>query len=344
MPVSVQRDAAALPANTAVCLGAFDGLHRGHQALIHRARRHAPRVGLVTFDPHPTAVLAPDHMPSLLHAAVQRERVASALGVDDLVLLPFDRAMSKMAPAAFVSAYLSEGLAPAAVVVGTDFHFGAGRAGTADTLRTLLEPRGIRVDVVDLLSAEGPDDDSSDGHGDDHKVSSSDIRHALQRGDVATAGALLGRWHAVAGAVVHGAKRGRELGFPTANLEPAGGTVPPKGIYATALTVWSPDAPDFGVLWPSVTSVGHNPTFTEAGAPLTVETYVLDRDLGERLYGLEVEVAFVQRIRDEQKFAGADALVAQMQRDADAARGVLTEAALAQTLTPATTTQGSARP
>ncbi len=337
MPVSVQRDATALSADTAVCLGAFDGLHRGHQALIDRARAHASRVGLVTFDPHPAAVLAPGRMPPLLHAAVQRERVASALRVDDLVLLPFDVAMSKMDPEAFVRTYLLEGLAPAAVVVGTDFRFGAARAGTADTLQALLSPAGIRVDVVELLGGDRPEDD---------KVSSSDIRHALQHGDVATAGALLGRWHAVAGTVVHGAKRGRELGFPTANLEPAGGTIPPTGIYATVLTVWTPGAPDYGAVWPSVTSIGHNPTFTEAGAPLTVETHVLDQDLQERLYGLDVEVAFVQRIRDELKFDGADALVAQMHRDAEAARIALTSDALAHTMTPAAANPegGLARP
>lgn len=326
MPLHVQRDAAALPPDVAVCMGAFDGLHRGHASLIERARTHAPKVALVTFDPHPTAVLAPERMPPLLHAPVQRERVAAALGVEHLVLLPFDRDMSRMAPEAFVQDFFTDGLRPAAVVVGADFRFGARRAGTAASLRGQLAPAGIEVDVVDLLSRAAGDD----------KVSSSDIRQAVQAGDVAQAGEWLGRWHAVAGTVVHGAKRGRQLGFPTANLEAAGGMVPPKGIYASVFTVWDPASPDYGARWPSVTSIGHNPTFTEAGAPLTVETHVLGQQLGERLYGCSVEVAFVKRLRDEQRFDGAEALVAQMHRDAQAAADALTDTALAHTLRPPT--------
>lgn len=305
-------------------MGAFDGLHRGHRALIERARTHADRVALVTFDPHPTAVLAPERMPPLLHAPVQRERVAASLGVSHLVLLPFDLEMSKMSPEAFLQTFFVDGLRPRAVVVGADFRFGARRAGTAASMAEQL--RGVDVEIVDLLST-----------GSGKKVSSSDIRRAITNGNVAAAGEMLGRWHAVAGTVVHGAKRGRDLGFPTANLDPptsGAGCVPPKGIYASVFTVWSPEAPDYGACWPSVTSVGHNPTFTQAGAPLTVETHVLDRDLGERLYGLEVEVAFVKRLRDELKFDGADALVAQMHRDVDAARTVLDAATLAHTLTP----------
>lgn len=304
-------------------MGAFDGLHRGHRSLIERARTHADRVALVTFDPHPTAVLAPERMPPLLHAPVQRERVATALDVSHLVLLPFDLEMSQMPPEPFLQQFFTDGLRPAAVVVGADFRFGARRAGTAAGMAAQLQPEGIDVDVVDLLSAETG-----------KKVSSSDIRRALSNGNVAMAGQMLGRWHAVAGTVVHGAKRGRELGFPTANLAPAGGTVPPVGIYATVFSVWDPSSPDYGAVWPSVTSVGHNPTFTEAGAPLSVETFVLDRALGDRLYGARVEVSFVQRIRDEMKFDGAEALVEQMQRDAATAAALVDDEALAYTLAP----------
>ncbi len=304
-------------------MGAFDGLHRGHQALIERARTHAKRVALVTFDPHPTAVLAPERMPPMLHSAIQRERVAAHLGVETLVLLPFDREMSRMAAEDFVQKFFTQGLAPQAIVVGADFRFGARRAGTASTLQAQVALDGVATDIVELISADAG-----------KKVSSSDIRRALQNGNVAAAGEWLGRWHAVAGTIEHGAKRGRDLGFPTANLSPCGGMVPPKGIYASVFTVWSPDAPDYGACWPAVTSVGHNPTFTDAGAPLKVETHVLDQKLGERLYGLDVEVAFVKRLRDEQKFDGADALVAQMRRDADEARDAVTSDALAYTLPP----------
>lgn len=304
-------------------MGAFDGLHRGHRSLIERARGHGDRVALVTFDPHPTAVLAPERMPSLLHAPVQRERVAAALDVSHLVLLPFDAKMSRMAPESFLRRFFTDGLRPAAVVVGADFRFGARRAGTAHGMAAQLGPEGILVDIVDLLSVETG-----------KKVSSSDIRRALTNGNVAMAGEMLGRWHAVAGTVIHGAKRGRALGFPTANLAPAGGTVPPKGIYATVFSVWDPRSPDYGAVWPSVTSVGHNPTFNEAGAPLTVETFVFDQTLGERLYDLEVEVSFVKRLRDELEFDSADALVEQMHRDTDAARAAVGDDALSRTLAP----------
>lgn len=261
----------------------------------------------------------------MLHASIQRERVAADLGVENLVLLPFDREMSRMAPEDFVGEFFTDGLAPEAIVVGADFRFGARRAGTAASLQQQVASQGIVTDIVELISADAG-----------KKVSSSDIRRALHNGNVAAAGEWLGRWHAVAGVIEHGAKRGRELGFPTANLAPSGGMVPPKGIYASVFTVWSPDSDDYGACWPSVTSIGHNPTFTDAGAPLTVETYVLDQQLGERLYGLDVEVSFVKRLRDEQKFDGAEALVAQMRRDVDAARQALPPDALAHTLAPPT--------
>ncbi len=325
--INVRRDAAALPPDTAVCMGAFDGLHRGHQALLDRARTHAPRVALVTFDPHPTKIIAPDRQPKLIYAPIQRERVAEALDVSALVLLPFDEAMSKMSPEAFVQACLIDGLQPAAMVVGADFRFGARRAGDAEALRTLLAPAGIDVDIVAPVPL---------GVGENAKLSSTDIRRALDAGDVHTAGTLLGRWHALAGTVVHGAKRGRALGFPTANLGPSEGYAPPIGIYATALSVWDPGSPDYGTVWPAVTSVGRNPTFTDGDAPVVVETHVLDQALGERLYGVDVEVAFVSRLRGEVKFDGADALVEQMHRDAQQAREALTTAVLDRVLAPPT--------
>ncbi|MEM6296171.1 MAG: bifunctional riboflavin kinase/FAD synthetase [Myxococcota bacterium] len=328
--IDVRRDAAALPPDTAVCMGAFDGLHRGHQALLQRARTHAPHVALVTFDPHPTKIIAPDRQPKLIYAPAQRERVAAALDVSALVLLPFDEAMSKMSPEAFVQTCLIDGLRPRAMVVGADFRFGARRAGDAQALRALLAPADIAVDIVPPVPL---------GTGDDAKLSSTDIRRALDAGDVQAAGTLLGRWHALAGTIVHGAKRGRALGFPTANLGPSEGYAPPIGIYATALAVWDPASPDYGTVWPAVTNVGHNPTFTDGDAPVVVETYVLDQALGERLYGVDVEVSFVARLRGEIKFDGADALVDQMHRDAQQARDVLTPEVLARVLAPPTETR-----
>ena len=324
MAIHVQRDAEALPPGTGACMGAFDGLHRGHQALIERARASGDRVALVTFDPHPARVLAPERAPRLLQTATQRQRVAEALGIDTMVLLPFDTAMARLPPEAFVERYITGGLRPAALVVGADFRFGAGRAGDTQRLGELLAPAGIDVVVVPPVVDE---------HG--AKLGSTEVRAAIDAGDMQRAGAILGRWHAVHGPVVEGAKRGRTIGYPTANIDVGDAYVPPLGIYATVLTVWDPRSPDHGAVWPSVSSVGRNPTFTHGDAPVSVEAYVLDRDLDERLYGVEVELSFVARLRDELKFDSVEALVARIDRDCEEARAWLGADAIARTLAPA---------
>jgi riboflavin kinase/FMN adenylyltransferase len=330
--IHVQRDAEALPPGTAACMGAFDGLHRGHQALIERARALGDRVALVTFDPHPARVLAPERAPRLLQSTTQRERVAESLGVDVLVLLPFDAAMAKLPPDAFVERYILRGLRPQALVVGADFRFGAGRAGDTQQLRGLLAPSGIELAVVEPVLGN-----------DDSKLGSTEVRQAIDAGDMQRAGAILGRWHAVLGPVVAGHKRGRTIGYPTANIAVGEGYVPPIGIYATVLSVWDRRSPDYGAVWPSVSSVGRNPTFArpsgadgarDGAAPVTVEAYVLDRDLGERLYGVEVELSFVARLRDEEKFDSVEALVARIDRDCEEARPHLGPDAIARTLAP----------
>jgi riboflavin kinase/FMN adenylyltransferase len=321
--IHVQRDAEALPPATAACMGAFDGLHRGHQALIERARTLAHRVALITFDPHPARVLSPDRAPRLLQTATQRERVANALGVDTLVLLPFDATMARLPPDAFVEQYITGGLRPAALVVGADFRFGAARSGDTQRLRHLLAPTAIELAVVDPVIGEGGG-----------KLGSTEVRQAIDAGDMQRAAAILGRWHAVHGPVVAGAKRGRAIGYPTANIDVGEAYVPPVGIYATVLAVWDPRSPDYGAVWPSVTSVGRNPTFTDGAAPVTVEAHVLDRDLGDRLYGVEVELSFVARLRDEEKFDSVEALVARIDRDCEDARAHLGPDAIAHTLAP----------
>lgn len=320
--LSVQRNADPLPPHTAACMGAFDGLHRGHQALFERAASVAERVAMVTFEPHPLAVLAPERAPKLLHTPTQRQRVAASLGLDDLVLLPFDRSLSQLSPEAFVQNFLTDGLRPHTVVVGDDFRFGAKRAGDPARLATLLEPHGIAVEVVAPVLDGG-----------DEKLSSTNIRRALDQGDVERAGDMLGRWHSAGGRVVHGAKRGRAIGYPTANIDYGASYLPPLGIYATALTVWDPTSEDYGTVWPSVTSLGRNPTFVQDGQA-TLETHVLDQNLGERLYGVDVEVSFIARLRSEARFASVEALVAQMNRDAAQARQRVTSAALSRTIAP----------
>ena len=333
-PLVEQRDAAALPAGTAVCLGAFDGLHLGHQALFAQARRASQHVGLVTFDPHPQQLLAPERAPRLLQTAEQRRRVAAALGVEHLVLLPFDRELAAMNAERFVREVLLEGLRPAAVVVGEDFRFGRGREGDADALVRLLRPAGVEVACVPAVPV--PPEAREPGSDPEAKLSATTVRRAVEAGRVEQAGAMLGRWHAVAGTVVTGAKRGRTIGFPTANIHAPDGFLPAPGVYAGVLAVWSESGPCAGRVWPAVANLGKNPTFVaDAGAmPLRLEAHALDARLGEELYGLSVELSFVARLRDEQRFDGPAALVEQIHRDVEAARARLSPQALAFAVTP----------
>lgn len=328
------RDTAALPAGTAVCIGAFDGLHLGHQALIERARTSAAHVGLVTFDPHPQQVLAPERAPRLLQTPVQRRRVCEALGVEHLVLLPFDRELAAMSAEQFARTVLLDGLRPSTVVVGEDFRFGRGREGDGQRLAQLLAPAGIEVWRVPAVGV--PEAAREPGADPELKLGATAVRRAVEAGRVEQAGAMLGRWHAVAGVVVPGAKRGRTIGVPTANIHAPDAFLPASGVYAGVLAVWSESGPCAGKAWPAVANLGHNPTFeTEGGGmPHRLEAHVLDQDLGEQLYGLEVELSFVARLRDEQRFDGPAALVEQIRRDVEAARARLTPAALAHAITP----------
>ncbi|MCA9707766.1 MAG: riboflavin biosynthesis protein RibF [Myxococcales bacterium] len=326
-----QRDLSPLSKGTAICLGAFDGLHLGHQALVRRARARGDHVGLVTFDPHPLQVLAPERAPRLLQTAVQRRRVCSHLGVEHLVLLPFDRSMSQMSAERFVDAVIIEGLRPTAVVVGEDFRFGRGRQGDGELLARRLAPAGIEVERVAPIPV--PAAALPPGAEPSAKLGATAIRRAVEAGEVARAGAMLGRWHSVAGVVVQGARRGRTIGFPTANIHAPDGFLPAPGVYAGALAVWSPSGPHAGQVWPAVANLGRNPTFAKGASvagsdavPLQLEAHVLDQDLGESLYALDVEFSFVARLRGEQRFDGPAALVAQIGRDVAAARPLLASA------------------
>lgn len=286
-----------LPPGTAAVIGAFDGMHLGHQALLVRARELSERVALVTFEPRPADVLAPERAPPRLQSPTQRERVCADLGVDLLVVLRFDRSVAQLDPATFVERFLIAGLAPAQVVVGYDFHFGEGRAGGPDTLVQLLAPAGIPVEVVAQIQAN-----------DHEKVGSTIIRKRVREGRVERAAELLGRYFAVEGEVRHGAARGRQLGFPTANVA-SRNMRPGGGVYACFLTLLDPSGHDELEHWPAVANVGTNPTFADGEATTTgLEVHALDVELGDELYGREVEVAFVTRLRDERKFASVDDL------------------------------------
>lgn len=320
-----QRDPSALPAGTAVCLGAFDGLHLGHQALLDEARSRGEHIGLVTFDPHPQQVLAPARAPKLLHSPSQRRRVCATLGVEHLVLLPFDREMAQMQAETFARTMIIEGLRPEAIVVGEDFRFGRGREGDGEMLAALVKSAGIEVVRVPAVPVPSPAREATEDPS--GKLGATAIRRAVELGHVAQAGAMLGRWHAVEGTVARGAQRGRTFGFPTANIKTTADLVPPPGVYATFLSVSSTEGPHAGKIWPAATNLGRNPTFVEDGE-MSLEAHVIDQDLGETLYDLPVELSFVARLRDELRFDDPKDLVAQLERDVQTARGRLDAAAL----------------
>ncbi len=291
----------------AVAIGNFDGVHLGHRALIDRARALATgdtRAVVLTFDPHPSAVLSPNGAPAKLCSLARRLELIAAGGADAVVVEPFTKELAALAPDAFVDDIVLGALRARAIVVGYDFNYGAGRAGTTEALRAHGARRGVAVDVVAAVASQG------------EVASSTKIRGLLRAGDVASAARLLGRWWDVDGVVVHGAKRGRAIGVPTANVQPDEPLHVLPGIYAVLLEV-------DGQRLPAVASLGTNPTFVDAGA-LVLEVHVLDWD-GD-LYDRRVRIAFVARLRGEEKFTSVDALIAQIQRDIADARGPLQRA------------------
>ena len=300
----------AVPAGfgpSAVTIGKFDGVHRGHRAVIDRIRSIAADDGLkavvVTFDRNPLALLAPDKCPDSLVSVRQKLELLATTGVDATLLLPFDRALASVPATEFVERVLVDTLHAKVVLVGRDFRFGARGAGDVRLLTDLGTTFGFTVEVVDDVRPEG-----------ERRVSSTWVRELLAEGDVRHAAELLGHAPAVSGIVVHGAKRGRELGFPTANLTPESeGLIPADGVYAGWLT-------DSGTRYPAAISVGNNPTFE--GVPTKqVEAYVLDRDLD--LYDHLVDVEFVERLRGMVAFTSIPDLIETMRGDVDRARELL---------------------
>ncbi len=291
---------------SAIAIGNFDGVHVGHRALIARARAlaaaHDATSAVLTFDPHPSVVLAPGAAPPRLASLSRRLELLDAAGIDAVVVEPFTRELAALAPSAFVDTVLVRGLRARAIVVGYDFAYGAGRAGTPAALRAQAGQAGVELDVVSPVEVGG------------QVASSTRIRALLRAGDVAAASELLGRAWDVDGAVVHGAKRGRAIGIPTANIATETELVIAPGIYAVTLAVAG------GRPLPAVASLGTNPTFVAQGG-LVLEVHVLDWE-GD-LYGQRVRTAFVARLRDEAKFDSVDELVAQIRRDIAQARAHL---------------------
>ena len=291
-------------------IGNFDGVHLGHQAVIGLARDAAraagQSLGVVTFEPHPREVFAPDAPPFRLMRAPARAHRLKKLGVDVLYELPFDAAMAGLDPRAFAETVLRDGLGLARAVVGADFRFGKGRAGDAAILQHLGAELGFEVTVVELMDfATGPE-----------QVSSTRIRAALSEGRPRDARAMLGHWHRIEGPVIHGEKRGRELGFPTANMALDGLHLPRFGVYAVLVDVL--DGPHAGS-YRGVASLGVRPMFGENRPNL--ETYLFD--FRGDLYGAELSVGLVDYLRPELRFDGLPALIAQMDHDAAKARACL---------------------
>jgi riboflavin kinase/FMN adenylyltransferase len=290
-----------------VTIGSFDGVHRGHQLIIGRAVERARAVGasavVVTFDPHPSEVVRPGSHPPLLAPHHRRAELMGELGVDAVLVLPFTLAFSQLSPEDFVRQVLVDALHAAVVVEGPNFRFGHRASGDVALLEQLGERYGYTLDLLDL-TVHG-------SLGEGTPFSSTLARRLVAEGDVAGAAEVLGRPHRVEGTVVRGAQRGRELGYPTANVETLPHTaIPADGVYAGWLTA-------DGELMPAAISVGTNPTFD--GTARTVEAYAIDR-VGLDLYGLHVSVDFLAYLRGMEKFDSIEALLDRMADDVKQAR------------------------
>jgi riboflavin kinase / FMN adenylyltransferase len=299
--------------SSVVTFGMFDGVHRGHQRIVSRARQAASERGLpvvvVTFDPHPDEVVRPGSHPPFLCTVRRRLQLLAGLGVDAVCVIEFTLEFSRLGPDEFVRAVLVDRLHAARVVVGEDSTFGHKAAGGLALLAELGEKYDFTAEGVPLLTEDGV------------RISSTEIRARLAAGDVTGAAHDLGRPHRVEGVVVRGHRRGRALGFPTANLETLPHTaIPADGIYAGWLVALEPADGTEAERWAAAISVGTNPTFD--GTERTVEAYALDRDDLD-LYGAHVAVDFTDRLRDTVRFESVDELVAQMHTDVDQARRLL---------------------
>ena len=287
---------------TAVTIGVFDGVHRGHQHLIAGLRERAATEGLgtvaITFNPHPRTVLRPGFVITYLTSLEERVELLYGLGLDAVGVLAFTSELAQISARDFVGLLCDE-LQMKLLVVGPDFALGRGREGTADVMKALGEEMGFRVEIAPMLR-EG-----------EEKVGSTAVREALSEGNVARVRALLGRPFSLRGPVVKGDQRGRNLGFPTANIAIGlDRALPAFGIYVTRAHVRE-------ATYESATNIGIRPTF-EVGPTPTVETFIMD--FHGDIYGEEMTIELLERLRDEQKFASAQELVAQMRRDVESAR------------------------
>jgi riboflavin kinase / FMN adenylyltransferase len=285
-------------------IGNFDGVHLGHQAIFRTVRQHARDVGgtsmVLTFDPHPLKVLAPERCPLLITPTPQKLSFISQCQLDVIICLPFTTKLASMTPVAFVEDVLVGIIGLRQIYVGYNFAFGKGRQGTITLLDELGSRHGFGVHIIEPIAVEG------------HVVSSSIIRRSVQGGDVHDAARLLGRLYSITGTVVEGFQKGRELGFPTANIRSTHELIPGRGVYAVVVN-WRQQR------YGGVANIGFNPTFERS--QLSIEIHLFN--FSEQLYGENVEVHFVQKIRDERAFPSIAALVEQIGRDVEAAHVLL---------------------
>lgn len=303
---SLQQAADGSLRGAAACLGNFDGVHLGHQALFREASRHGPVVA-VTFFPHPGKVLQPQLAPKLITTQARKLELLEASGVQATVVQPFSADYARTAPAEFESA-LFDGLGARCVVVGADFTYGSRRGGTTATLADAASTRGASVAIVPAVSLEGV------------VVSSSKVREYILEGRVEAAARLLGRPFDLDGVVVPGAGRGRTIGFPTANVDTGNELRPAPGVYAIRVGV--PNGSAWG-WYGGAANIGVKPTF--GGGEVTIEAHLFD--FAGDLYGKRLRVEFVERLRAEKRFASASELAAQISRDLEAARAAVARGA-----------------
>jgi riboflavin kinase/FMN adenylyltransferase len=289
-------------AQPVLALGNFDGLHRGHRKILDRVIRRADERGatpvVMTFEPHPPRVVRPDKAPPLLMTPAQKLEALATTGVQGVAIVRFTPELSRWDPETFVKTVLVDWLRVSEVWVGANFLFGHDRAGNFSMLRVLGSHYGFRAEKIDPIRYK------------EFVVSSTRVRRLVSEGRVDEAGALLGHPYSIDGTVVRGDGRGRQIGFPTANLCTENELVPPHGVYATTTTI-------DGIVRPSVTNIGVRPTVDASGRTV-IEAHVFDVDAD--LYGAHVRLGFVQRLRDERAFPSLDLLKAQIGADCDRAR------------------------
>lgn len=285
--------------NTVLTLGTFDGIHLGHHqiisAMVKKAKQNNMRSFVLTFEPHPRKVLSKDNKVYLLSSLEDKIEILNKLGIENLLVIDFTKEFSQQSAEQFIIDYLVNGIGLSEIVIGYDHHFGKGRGGNADTLISIGDEHGFKTSVIQSYYLE------------DKVVSSTKIRDALSEGDVLSAAKMLGRYYRFSGTVVGGDKRGRALGYPTANidLDVEEKLLPLIGIYAVRVTLHNQ-------VYNGLLSIGRRPTFYEDGAVVS-EVYIYNFD--KQIYGERISIDLVDRLRGEEKFNSTDELVAQMDKD-----------------------------